>query len=128
MIRAAEPLASLVSETLRVLLALPLIEAGRRFSGPRAVISRARAVGGQAVGRAPGERARLQAVIRRVDRWLPDGGNCYRRALVEIALDAGAAAEPLTFGFRQHGGPKSGHAWLAGGREAGERYDAEFVT
>jgi len=56
---------------------------------------------------------------------LPDGGNCYRRALLELALDPTAAAEPLVFGLKQGGGSGSGHAWLGDARGF-ETYDAEF--
>jgi hypothetical protein len=48
-----------------------------------------------------------------MDRVLPAGPNCYRRALLEMYLDSGASREPLYLGLRAHGGPRSGHAWLA---------------
>jgi hypothetical protein len=70
----------------------------------------------------------LRRLIRGVDACLPGGGNCYRRALLEVALDPAAAAEPLHLGLREHGGPRSGHAWLGDRRDSGEAYDAEFVT
>ena len=63
-----------------------------------------------------------------IDRAFPSGPNCYRRVLVEIAMDAGAAEEDLHIGLRAHGGPKSGHAWLGSEGTAAERYDAEFVV
>jgi hypothetical protein len=41
------------------------------------------------------------------------GGNCYRRALLEVSLDRGAAAEPLLLGFDMISEKLAGHAWLA---------------
>jgi hypothetical protein len=66
---------------------------------------------------------------------MPGGENCYRRALVEIALDRGAAQEPVHFAFRSRGGHGSGHAWLGGATDEGGAptapppggYDAYFV-
>jgi hypothetical protein len=65
-------------------------------------------------------------MIRLVDRLFPGGANCYRRTLLEIALDAGAAEERLFLGLKEQGGPASGHAWLESWPDAAEasRYDA----
>jgi hypothetical protein len=76
--------------------------------------------------RAGSERRRLQRAIRVVDALFPWGGNCYRRALIETAMDAGAASEPLHMGLQETGGAKSGHAWL-GTPTSSDRYDADFV-
>jgi hypothetical protein len=56
---------------------------------------------------------------------MPDGGNCYRRVLLEIALDPHAAAAPFYMGLDAGGAPMSGHAWL-GSSAGGDRgsYDA----
>jgi hypothetical protein len=62
-----------------------------------------------------------------VDGRLPDGGNCYRRALLAIALDAGAAQDPLVLGLDARGGPASGHAWLGERRGREEPYPVELV-
>jgi hypothetical protein len=48
------------------------------------------------------------------------GGNCFRRALLEMALDRGAAGDPLLMGFNVHGGRLAGHAWLPAD-DTGER-------
>jgi hypothetical protein len=48
---------------------------------------------------------------------MPGGGNCYRRALLEIALDRGAACEPLLLGFTMREQRLAGHAWLAGSED-----------
>jgi hypothetical protein len=65
-------------------------------------------------------------MIALVDRVLPGEPNCLRRALLEIALDAGAAEEPLHLGLKVPGGPRSGHAWLASWPDAANAsaYDA----
>ncbi len=44
-------------------------------------------------------RSRLRRAIGWVDAAFPGGPNCFRRTLMEIALDAGAAGETLVFGL-----------------------------
>ena len=58
-----------------------------------------------------------------IDGALPDGGNCYRRSLIEIALDKVAAQESLNMGFAAEGGLRSGHAWLGRAEETNGRYE-----
>lgn len=112
---------------LRILALLPNAEIRRRCAGPKRCVAHFRGRGMKSVLRTPSERVALRNLIYAVDRLLPDGGNCYRRALIEIALDATSAAEPLHFGLVQHGGPKSGHAWLNTDRSRRGSYDAEFT-
>jgi hypothetical protein len=109
-------------EAIRTAWALPQIEWGRRCEGPRTLVSRLRARGRQAERRSPEGRARLQRAIALWDRILLGEPSCYRRALLEISLDAGAAEEQLYMGLRIPGGPRSGHAWLGSAAPA-ERYD-----
>jgi hypothetical protein len=80
--------------------------------------------------RAPEQRNTLRRVIRQIDARVPGGPNCYRRALLEMRLDAVAAREPLHLGLRAHGGPNSGHAWLGQpvSAEDSAHYDAQFVV
>lgn len=94
---------------------------------PAALLSSYRARGSKRPARDQAARARLRRTIRFVDRLFPSGPNCYRRALTEIALDAGAAAEPLHMGLQADGRPQSGHIWLASAPDGAGRYDAEFV-
>jgi len=117
----------LVLDSLRVLLALPTAELCRRFAGPAWAVAHLRARGRNCAPRTPAGRVRLRRFIRAVDVRLPDGGNCYRRALVEIALDPDSAAEPLHLGLIRRGGPRSGHAWLASDPPAARVYDAELT-
>jgi len=77
--------------------------------------------------RRDGERGRLRRLISLVDRCLPDGGNCVRRALLEMALDSGAARDTFLAGLQSHGGPRSGHAWLAS-QPAQDKQPAQHQT
>jgi hypothetical protein len=72
------------------------------------------------------DRKLLQRVIGAVDARLPGLPNCYRRALLEMALDAGAAEEPLHLGLRVPGGHRSGHAWLGGTSDQSVPFDVTF--
>jgi len=87
-------------------------------------VAAARARGRIAMRRSADGRRDLRAAIDLVDRLLPGDPNCYRRALLEIGLDAGAAEEPLHLGLRVPGGPRSGHAWLGSGDPRGT-YDVQ---
>jgi len=105
---------------------LPLAEAAGRVWGPRPLVGAARWLGRRATPRAPGERAWLQRAIAAIDRRLPGGERCYRRVLVEVALDPAAAAEPFVLGLDRSGQPRSGHAWLGGRRGRAEPYEVEI--
>src|SRR5262249_44384489 len=105
-------LGALGVEICRVLAVLPEVERGRRTRGPRPLVADLRRKARQARARSPRDRARLQRAIAWVDACFPGGGNCYRRALLEMALDRGAASEPLRMGLKAGGGRGSGHAWL----------------
>jgi hypothetical protein len=91
--------------------------------GLHGAVARSRRVGSLNRVRPAPERERLQRAISLVDRCLPGGGNCVRRALLEMALDGGAAGEAFLAGLRSEGGPGSGHAWLAS-HDTREPYDA----
>jgi hypothetical protein len=110
-------------DVLRVIGQLPRVEWVRRRWGPAAAVRYARDVGATRFRRNDDGRARLTRFIRLIDRVFPTGPNCYRRVLLEMALDGGAAREPMMMGFRASGGPQSGHAWLAS-QPPGESYDA----
>lgn len=95
-----------------VLLALPGVELGRMFLGPAPLVARMRAFSKRLPERAASERTRLRRVIASVDARLPGGANCYRRSLLEVALDPDAAAEPFFLGLASSGGHGSGHVWI----------------
>jgi hypothetical protein len=120
---------TLLAELVRVARMLPAVERGRRAEGPEPLVERLRARGRGQARRGPDARADLRRVIAAVDRCLPGEPSCYRRALLEMGLDAGAAGEPLRMGLRVPGGPRSGHAWLGGGAgdpDAGGPYDVQL--
>ncbi len=106
-------------------LAVP-VDRARRQEGPRDLIARLRQRGRRFSPRDAARRAALQRAIARVDRLFPGGPNCYRRVLLEIALDGGAAREPISFGLRAGGGPGSGHAFLGSEPPPSSSYDAVF--
>jgi hypothetical protein len=107
----------LLHELFRVLASLPRVEVGRRCQGPRPLIKTLRQRGAAAPCRDARQRDRLRRAIRLVDRACLRR-NCFRRALLEVALDAGAAREPFHLGFRKEQGVLSGHAWLGDGPSA----------
>jgi SAM-dependent methyltransferase len=106
-------------ETVRVLSVLPQVERARRKAGPAELAATMRLLSEGAPRRAPLERARLRSTIAWCDQVVPFGAGCYRRALLEMALDAGAAQEPLVLGLRRHG---LGHAWV-GAADTEESFD-----
>jgi hypothetical protein len=101
---------------------------GRRTQPARKLIASLRSRGALCAARDAGQREDLRAAIRFVDRLFPSGPNCFRRVLMEIALDAGAAKEPVHMGLKAHGAPNSGHVWLASAPDGDGGYDAEFVA
>lgn len=57
-----------------------------------------------------------------VDAFASGGANCYRRVLLEAALDAGAAREDVVLGLNVG---RTGHAWL--GKAAAPAHEVEFT-
>lgn len=112
-------------DVLAVALALPGVEMDRR-RGPGAWLPRVRSRAHYARRREPEELAHLRRVISWADRAMPGGPNCYRRVLLQMRIDAGAAEQRIHLGLMEGGGRASGHAWLEG-EDPGRRYDAEIV-
>jgi SAM-dependent methyltransferase len=104
---AADPLAI---EMARVAMKFPLVDRVRRELGPKDAASAARRLGADAPQRDALGRAQLRKAIALCDRAVPRGGGCYRRVLLEVALDAGAAKETIRLGL--HKNERRGHAWL----------------
>src|SRR5258706_507164 len=71
----------------------------RMEDSPEKAVSAMRAIGRNAAARDEIGRARLKRAIGWIDAVMPRGGNCFRRTLIELALDAGAAEETLAFGL-----------------------------
>ncbi len=105
---------------------VPAMEVASRLVGPRPLVSALRLVGRRAPARDAAGRAWLQRVLGAVDRRLPGGERCYRRVLCEIALDAGAAGEPLRLGLDGTGALRGGHAWLGDARGREQPYEVEL--
>jgi len=120
MIVALKDVAAVVTQSL-------LAELSRRREGPARAAARFRARGLRRRPRSARSSAQLRWLIDAVDRRLPGGSNCYRRALVEMALDRTAAQQPLHMGLVRGGGSASGHAWLGDRREPEARYDVELA-
>lgn len=114
---AAKELLQAIGWTIRA-------EFSKRRAGPGVVVRSFRASGLTARSRSPKQRARLRRMIHLLDRFFPSGPNCYRRALVEMAMDAGAAREPLYLGLNLSPRP-TGHAWLSSDSPA-SAYEAEL--
>jgi hypothetical protein len=110
-------------EAARVVSVIPRAENIRMTLGPEPAAAEMRRIGRIERARSARELAQLERIIRVVERFFFVDPNCYRRALVELALDSGAASKPLMLGFRSAGGPGSGHAWL-GPATTQDRYDA----
>lgn len=122
MVRIPEPF-RLGAELVRSALMVGRVEHLRRHHGPRAAAAAVRQLASGTQQRSAVDRARLQRAIRFLDSFFRDSGNCYRRVLLEMALDRGAAAEPLMMGLPANGAANAGHAWL-GRLPDGRSYDA----
>jgi hypothetical protein len=121
----------LLAELVRVVSVASRIDRARTSEGPTPLVAKLRAEGRTCAQRGPAARQRLQRAVRIIDARFPGGGNCYRRVLIEMALDAGAARQPVCFGLRAGGGVGSGHAYFAGdqsGRDeaAAQKFDVVF--
>jgi len=92
----AEPFAG---ELARVARRVREIDERRLRDTPQRVLAELRASGATAKERGPIGRARLRRAIGWIDAALPGGPNCYRRILLELTLDAGAARETVVFGL-----------------------------
>src|SRR5258708_33222265 len=112
-------------DVLQVLALLGPAELCRRYAGPKRCAVLARALGRRRASRTPEARLRFRRFIRAIDVRLPDGGDCYRRALVEMGLHPPAATEPLPLWLVPDGGPKSGHAPVGQGAAASQAHHGE---
>lgn len=87
------------AELTRVARRVREVDERRARDTPQHVLAELRARGVTAKERGPIGRARLRRAIGWVDAARPGGPNCYRRILLELALDAGAARETVVFGL-----------------------------
>ncbi len=94
------------------------VEHARRHGSPQAVVRDARNRAGKTRG--PIGRARLRRAIGWVDAAMKE--NCYRRVLLELSLDAGAAKERIVFSLDVG---KTGHVAFEGREDAS--FDVAFT-
>lgn len=112
----------LLLELARALREIRRAERLRLGAGPAEAVARQRARGRRRRRRDSDARSRLRRAIVSVDARHPGGGNCFRRVLVELALDAGAAEDWLVFGLDIG---KTGHVAFEGAEDA--TFDVAFV-
>lgn len=116
-------------EIIRAWLIEPEVERGRLGEGPVPLLERLRRWGRAQPTRDPQGRLRLRAAIGIAERLRGRRPNCYRRVLMEVALDAGAAVEPVHLALDSNGGVGSGHAYLESHDQTdGDDYDARFAV
>lgn len=94
-----EDAAAFGAELLHVARMVRKVDAVRATLPPREALSAMRTRGRHAKARGPIGRARLRRAIGWIDAMLPGTASCYRRILLEVALDAGAARETVVFGL-----------------------------
>ena len=103
----ADPFATEVTRAARLVRAVDRARVGDSPEGALAAMRLRGVASGR--GRGPIGRARLRRAIGWVDA--PFGASCYRRVLLESALDAGAATETVVFGLDVG---KTGHVAFEG--------------
>lgn len=120
-----QALTGLLLDLARVARVLPGLEQARRWSGPPAALALARKRGSLSPPRLDQRsKQHVELAIRIVDRLL--GANCYRRVLLEVALDPANVVRSVHFGLDRDGGPGTGHVWLGSDASSEARYDAVF--
>lgn len=97
--RVPERAEAFVVEVGHVMRTVRDVDLARSTDTAHGAVTKMRARGAAAHARGPVGRARLRRAIGWIDALAPGGANCYRRVLLEIALDAGAAGERLVFGL-----------------------------
>jgi hypothetical protein len=115
------PPGAFVRDVARALRLVPEAERARQATSPEHAVAEMRARGRTCPARGALARARLRRAIGWVDALHPRGANCYRRTLLELALDGGAAREALVFGLDVG---RTGHVAFKGNEELG--FDVVF--
>ncbi len=91
---------SFAREVIRAARLVRRAERLRLGTPPEQAVRAMRRRGANARRRGPIARARLRRAIGWIDAFYPSKGpNCFRRVLLEVGLDSGAAAETLVFGL-----------------------------
>lgn len=109
-------------ELARVLREIRRAERLRLTRGPAEAVNLQRARGRRKRRRSAEGRRILRRAITSADARYLGGANCFRRVLVELALDAGAAEDRLVFGLDIG---RTGHVAFEGTEDA--TFDVVFV-
>ncbi len=107
-----------------VVAVLPRVERLLRARSPEASIAGARALGRAAIRRPALRRRGLRWAAAWVDAFAPGRAGCFRRTLLEVASDAGAADETVLLGLDVG---RTGHAWLESAAAEQRPYDVTFA-
>ena len=118
----AEATEAFLVELARTLRVARACEKARTRMTPEEAVRNAQQLGKLARSRGPLGRARLRRAISWVDAAM--GENCYRRVLLEVALDGGAACEKVVFSLDVG---KKGHVALDGRDETTAAFDIAFA-
>lgn len=102
---------SFATEVARVLRVVAAVERARRLGSPKEAVAAARRRATKTRG--PVGRARLRRAIGWVDAAMRE--NCFRRVLLELTLDAGAAKERIVFSLDVG---RTGHVAFEGREDA----------
>lgn len=113
---------TLLLELVRALREIRRAEFLRMNRGPAEAVATQRARGRRRKARSETRRRLLRRAIVSVDARYPGGGNCFRRVLTELALDAGAADDRLVFGLDIG---RTGHVAFEGTEDAS--FDVAFA-
>jgi hypothetical protein len=119
----AERATSFVVEVARAARLRGAAESARLREPPERAVAAMRGLGHACRTRGPIGRARLRRAIGWVDALSPRGPNCFRRVLLELALDAGAAGETLVFGLDVDA---TGHVAFEGAEDAEDGDEQAF--
>jgi hypothetical protein len=119
--RSTERAVSFAQEIVRTLRVVSEAEQLRLRNEPERAVRAMRERGRWRTKRGAVGRARLRRAIGWVDAAFAGGPNCFRRTLVEIGLDAGAAEETLVFGLDVG---RTGHVALKDSEDS--KFDVSF--
>jgi hypothetical protein len=125
-LRGVQRFGRLLADACRVMAVLWRVEVARRQWGAGRSLAHFRESGRNGRNRNAAARADLQRLIRFVDRLMPGRPNCFRRVLLEVALEPAAAAERVMLGLKAGLAQRSGHAWLENAGPAPEQYDTQL--
>jgi len=126
-VRAVARLARMTRDLGDVFRVAPVVERLRREQGAGLALGALRLNAPRRRRRTAAGREDLRRIIQVFDRIGAGRPNCFRRVLIEVALDEGAAQETICFGLRAGLTEESGHVWFASMAPPRDHaYDAQF--